>query len=60
MDEIDKCRPEFKGERRWVKGAVVPATGVRGADVLCELVKINSVKFTLQPAGRCKLNSVHP
>ena len=49
VEEADKNRPEFRGERRWVKAPVDPATNERGRDVLCELVKINSVKFALQP-----------
>lgn len=49
VDEIDRLRSEFKGERRWVKGPIDPETGKRGWDVLCELVRIDAVKFKLQP-----------
>jgi hypothetical protein len=49
VDEADKSRPEYIGERRWVRGLADPARGGKRADVLCELVKINPVTFTLQP-----------
>ena len=42
-------RHYVQGERRWVKSPKDPKTGLRGPDVLCELVQMNSVKFTLQP-----------
>ena len=48
VDEVDRSRPEFRGERRWLRPRD-PAGKVTGPSELYELVEINRIKFTLQP-----------
>lgn len=51
MDEIDKSRPECKGERRWVKaprdvGQSAKRTDALGPDASREVVDIDAVMLT--------------